>query len=88
MSTSAAETGARARAVEVQFRGDDLVVVLDDGRCVALDLTRVPWLAWLQQATPAQRRKWTIEPSGFAIYWDELDDGIEVCHLLGTARLA
>ena len=32
-------------------------------------------------ATPAQRRKWHIEPHGIAIYWDDLDDGIEVEHL-------
>ncbi len=28
-----------------------------------------------------QRRKWHIEPRGIAIYWDDLDDGIEVEHL-------
>jgi hypothetical protein len=25
---------------------------------------------------------WSLEPRGFAIYWPDLDDGIEVAHLL------
>jgi hypothetical protein len=45
------------------------------------------WLKWLANATPDQRVKWTIEPGGFAIYWEELDDGIEISHLLSTQAL-
>jgi hypothetical protein len=47
----------------------------------------VPWLKWLAKATPKQRANWTIEPGGFAIYWSDLDDGIEVCHLLDSMPL-
>ncbi|MCB9431681.1 MAG: DUF2442 domain-containing protein [Ardenticatenaceae bacterium] len=47
----------------------------------------IPWLRWLANATPAQRNNWHIEPGGFAIYWDELDDGIEIAHLLGMRPL-
>jgi hypothetical protein len=54
-------------------------VELTDGRQVGVPLAQWPWLA---AATPAQRRKWHIEPGGFAVYWDDLDDGIEVEHLL------
>jgi hypothetical protein len=31
---------------------------------------------------PRQRANWKLEPGGYAIYWEDLDDGIEVCHLL------
>ncbi len=60
-------------------------VRLDDGREISLPLNDVLWLKWLAKATPKQRANWTIEPGGFAIYWPDLDDGIEVCHLLDSA---
>jgi len=47
-----------------------------------------PWLKWLAQATPKQRANWSLEPGGYAIYWPDLDDGIEVCHLLDTQPIA
>ncbi|MCS7338642.1 MAG: DUF2442 domain-containing protein [Verrucomicrobiae bacterium] len=56
-----------------------LYIKLTDGREIGVPLSRFPWL---QRATPAQRRKWRLEPGGFAVYWDALDDGIEVEHLL------
>ena len=76
------------RATSVRFAGDLLHVLLSDGCDVALDLRRVNWLCWLLKATPAKRAAWSIEPRGFAIHWDELDDGIEVCHVLGTQPIA
>jgi len=61
---------------------------LNDDREISLPIERYPWLKWLADATAQQRAKWKIEPSGFAIYWDELDDGIEVEHLLSLNPLA
>lgn len=66
-------------AVNVRFTSSMLYVELTDGREIGAPLSRFPWL---EQATPAQRAKWHIEPHGFAVYWDELDDGIEVDHLM------
>jgi hypothetical protein len=54
-------------------------VILSDEREVGIPLVRLPWLA---QASATQRAKWSIEPHGYAVWWDDLDDGIEVCHLL------
>ncbi|HJW85584.1 MAG TPA: DUF2442 domain-containing protein [Candidatus Brocadiaceae bacterium] len=45
-------------------------------------------MRWLANATPEQRSRWSIEPGGFAIYWEDLDDGIEVCRLLGVEPFA
>ncbi len=66
-------------AKSVRFTDSMLYITLADGREIGVPLSRFSWLA---QATPAQRNKWHIEPHGFAVYWDELDDGIEVDHLL------
>lgn len=43
---------------------------------------------WLDEATPEQRPNWSLEPGGYAVYWDDLDDGGEVCHLLAVEPLA
>lgn len=39
------------------------------------------------KSSPEQRTRWSLEPGGFAIYWEELDDGIEVSRLLGMQPL-
>ncbi len=88
MHTSAAKTIEEVAATGVRFVDDILVVALDDGRELRLPLDRVPWLAWLRDATLAQRENWTLEPRGFAIYWPDLDDGLEVGHLLSLGRLS
>ena len=43
---------------------------------------------WLAKATPEQRDNWSIEPGGFAVYWEDLDDGIEIMHLLNMQPLS
>lgn len=75
---------AGVRATNVRFAGDMLYVTLSDGREVGLSLRRTKWLTWLAHATPRERNQWAIEPLGDAIYWNELDDGIEVYHLLSA----
>ena len=75
-------------ATAVHFDNDILQVSLSDGRVISLPIANIPWLKWLAQATPAQRDNWSLEPGGFAIYWEDLDDGLEVSHLLGMQPLA
>ncbi|MCP5520771.1 MAG: DUF2442 domain-containing protein [Verrucomicrobiales bacterium] len=88
MSTLAKSETAPVRAEGVRFAGDTLHVQLEDGREVSLSLAATPWLGWLARATPGQRNHWSLEPGGYAIYWPELDDGIEVCHLLKLHSMA
>lgn len=88
MLTSANRITEQVRATDVRFVGDVLYISLGDGREISAPLDQIEWLAWLAKATPEQRSRWSIEPGGFAIYWEELDDGIEVCHLLGMQPLA
>lgn len=88
MSTLTGKSPQQVRANGVRFEGQVLHVTLNDGREIAAPLDKVPWLNWLRNATPAQRNQWSIEPGGYAIYWEALDDGIEVCHLLDTHPVA
>jgi len=84
MSTLTAKSAGQVHAKGLRFTNGALNVRLNDGREVSLPLAEVPWLKWLTKATPKQRANWTLEPGGYAIYWPDLDDGIEVCHLLDT----
>ena len=75
-------------ATGVRFDQNILYVSLSDGREVSLPIDRVEWLGWLVTATAEQRAKWSLEPGGYAVYWEELDDGIEVSHILAMEPLA
>lgn len=88
MITLANRMTEQVGATAVRFIDNILFVALSDGREVSLPMERVEWLDWLMKASPQQRSRWSIEPGGFAIYWEELDDGIEVRHLLETQPLA
>ena len=87
MATSTGRESDEVGAAEVRFEGDVLHVTLTDGRDIGVPLDRVPWLSWLRRATPEQRARWSLEPDGFAVYWEELDDGVEVAHLLALHPL-
>jgi hypothetical protein len=85
--TTSPDEAARAypAATGVRFTQTMVYVALSDGREVGVPLARYPWLA---QATPGQREDWAIEPGGYAVYWEALDDGLEVAHLLAPQPLA
>jgi len=78
MTTSDGEQEVEAR--NLRFEGDMLYVELSDGRQIGLPFTKITWLDWLARATSEQRASWSIEPYGYAIWWDELDDGFELVH--------
>ncbi len=72
---------------DVQFSGKVLSILLSDNRTISLPVDKIDWLKWLANASETQRNNWSIEPGGYAIYWDDLDDGIEIEHLLGMSPL-
>ncbi len=88
MKTLTAKTTEQVYAKGVRFTSGKLHVRLDDGREISLPLAEVRWLKWLAKATSRQRANWLLEPGGYAIYWPDLGDGIEVCHLLDTQPIA
>ena len=82
MSTLAAKpVRAEVAAVGVRFTDTMIYIAMSDGREIGLPLS-LPWLSWLAQASPEQRPRWSLEPRGFAVYWEELDNGIEIAPLL------
>jgi hypothetical protein len=87
MPTSVSNVTSEVSAKNLRFEGDILFVELSDGREVKLPIDKISWLSWLYKASPEEREKWSLEPGGYAIYWDDLDDGIEVTHLLSTEPL-
>lgn len=87
MSTLINKTIEEVSAAGVRFYENIMYTSLSDGREISVPLDKVKWLEWLLNATSEQRENWSLEPGGFAIYWPELDDGFEVCHLLETRPL-
>ncbi len=87
MITSTHDIYTSVQAKNARLDGDVLSVTLTDGREISLPIAQMSWLKWLAQATPKQRANWTIEPGGFAIYWEDLDDGIEIQRLLSLQPL-
>ncbi len=75
-------------ATNVRFDQEMLTIELNDGRQIALPYRQISWLCWFADATNEQRAKWSIEPFGYAIWWEELDDGIEVVHALSHSPLS
>ncbi|HEY5475093.1 MAG TPA: DUF2442 domain-containing protein [Tepidiformaceae bacterium] len=88
MSTSAAKLPIDVEAVEVAVDAERLRIVLNDGRQVSVPLKTVSWLSWLAEATPEQRSNWVIEPGGYAVFWPDLDDGVEIGQLLERHTLS
>jgi hypothetical protein len=87
MNTLAVEITDEIQATHVQFSGQLMIVHLSDGRVISLPIDKIDWLRWLAEASPEQQANWSLEPGGFAIYWDDLDDGVELIHLLSFYSL-
>jgi hypothetical protein len=66
-------------AVGVRLSAERLYVELSDGREIGVPLAHYAFLA---QASPEALANWQLEPRGFAVYWPDLGDGLEVQHLL------
>ena len=56
-----------------------LTVSLNDGRIIIFPCHKIDWLA---TATPEQQQDFEIESDGYGIWWNILDDGIALHHLL------
>ncbi len=70
-----------ALAKSVRFSTGRMHVLLADGREISIPLDRFPRL---QQASPAQRRKWQISAFGTGIRWPDIDEDIGVAGILGV----
>ncbi len=66
--------------IGARFTATHVCVTLSDGREIGMPL-KSRYLRWLREAAPDQRERWVITPAG-DVYWPDLDDGLEVEHLL------
>jgi hypothetical protein len=87
MPTSPDRATGPVAVASIYFEQNILAVVLNDGRELRLNLDQIDWLDWLAKAGEDQRANWSLEPAGFAVYWEDLDDGIEIEHLLSLNPL-
>ena len=74
-------------ATNVEITREVLRIELRDGRVIVTRLANIPWLRWLREASDEPRSHWSLEPGGSAVYWEDLDDGVEVRHLLALSLL-
>jgi hypothetical protein len=80
MPTSAVKYDATA--VDAKVMDDRLVVILADGRELAVPLA---WFPRLLEATEDQRRNWRLIGRGHGIHWPDVDEDISVASLLRAA---
>jgi Protein of unknown function (DUF2442) len=64
-------------AKAVRFDDNSMWIDLDDGRCMSVPLA---WFPRLLAATPDQRVRFELSPSG--IHWEALDEDISIDGLL------
>jgi hypothetical protein len=69
------------RPIAVEFSDDKLKVTLEDERVIS---TPLHWYPWLEEASPEQQRNLELLPD--AIYWTDLDEGLEVEGMLRGIR--
>ncbi len=77
MSTLVIEHQARAQTVKVT--NEELIVELDDGRTISVPLA---WFPRLMHGTSVERENWRLIGDGEGVHWPELDEDIEIGHLL------
>jgi len=70
---------AEALAVDVSCSGDQLSVVLSDGRTVTVPLV---WFPRLVGASEKQRADWELIGGGVGIHWEAVDEDISVASSL------
>jgi len=70
---------AYARAQQVIITDDTLTVDLVDGRTISVPLL---WFPRLSHGTTKERLNWRLIGDGEGIHWPDLDEDIEVAHLL------
>jgi hypothetical protein len=87
MPTFPAEPVEMVRIENVIVEADTLIICLNDGREIHLNMRLYPWLHWLLSATQDQRSHWEIVPSGGGVWWSTLDEGVELQPLLDTQPL-
>jgi len=69
-----------AVAAAARFDSEHLYIGLGDGRELRVPLA---WFPRLLAATPEQRSHWRLIGSGEGIHWPDVDEDVNVAHVLG-----
>jgi uncharacterized protein DUF2442 len=68
-----------ASTVDVRVSNEQLLVVLADGRELAVPLA---WFPRLAEAADEQRRNWRLIGRGHGVHWPDVDEDISVASFL------
>jgi hypothetical protein len=68
-----------ARAENVRFTDDELIIELEDGRTISVPLG---WYPRLFHGTPDERQVWRLIGHGEGIHWEALDEDISTEQVL------
>ena len=71
-----------SRVMHVSSTDHDLVVELEDGRCISVPLA---WYPRLLHASQQERDNWLVAGCGFGIHWPSIDEDLSVEGLLRGA---
>ncbi len=66
-------------AIDLHFKDDKMILILEDGRELSVPLE---WFPLLRDATPTQLANWRFIGKGEGIHWEELDEDVSVEQLL------
>ncbi|MEW6326842.1 MAG: DUF2442 domain-containing protein [Thermodesulfobacteriota bacterium] len=79
MNTSIAEQIKLPGILDLKFLKHSMQVYLTDGRTITIPLA---WYPKLSEATREQLKNYEISPSGYGIYWPDLDEDLSVLGFL------
>lgn len=68
-----------AMATKVMFEDSKMIVLLSDGREVAVP---IDWFPKLRDASETERNHWRLIGNGQGIHWPDLDEDVSVSGLL------
>ena len=68
-----------ATAIDVRVTDEQLIVILADGRELAVPLS---WFPRLSDASHNERRNWRLIGRGQGIHWSDVDEDISIASLL------
>lgn len=66
-------------AIDLSFTQNKMIVILEDGRELAVPLE---WFNSLKNASPEQLNNWRFVGNGEGIHWLDLDEDIRIENLL------
>lgn len=69
----------RVQIQTVKVTEEELILELSDGRTISVPLV---WFPRLWYGTPEERANWRLIGDGEGIHWPDLDEDIEIMHVL------